>query len=37
MHIVVMGCGRVGSALALSLERLGHDVAVVDRDPTEVT
>ena len=33
MHIVVMGCGRVGSALALSLERLGHEVAVVDRDP----
>src|ERR1700710_1636827 len=28
-----MGCGRVGSALALSLERLGHEVAVVDRDP----
>ncbi|MFC5139419.1 potassium channel family protein [Actinomycetospora rhizophila] len=33
MHIVVMGCGRVGSSLALALERLGHDVAVVDRDP----
>lgn len=33
MHIVVMGCGRVGSALALSLERLGHEVAVIDRDP----
>ena len=33
MHIVVMGCGRVGSALALSLERLGHGVAVIDRDP----
>lgn len=33
MHIVVMGCGRVGSALALSLERLGHEVSVVDRDP----
>lgn len=33
LHIVVMGCGRVGSALALSLERLGHEVAVVDRDP----
>jgi trk system potassium uptake protein TrkA len=33
VHIVVMGCGRVGSALALSLERLGHEVAVVDRDP----
>lgn len=29
-----MGCGRVGSALALALEKQGHDVAVVDRDPT---
>lgn len=25
-----MGCGRVGSTLALSLERQGHDVAVID-------
>ena len=28
-----MGCGRVGSALARSLEKLGHTVAVIDRDP----
>ncbi len=27
-----MGCGRVGSSLARSLERNGHDVAVVDQD-----
>ncbi len=27
-----MGCGRVGSTLALSLERQGHDVAVVDQE-----
>ncbi|MGH3794377.1 MAG: potassium channel family protein [Pseudonocardiaceae bacterium] len=32
MHVVIMGCGRVGSGLALALERLGHDVAVIDRD-----
>lgn len=32
MHVVIMGCGRVGSGLAIALERLGHDVAVVDRD-----
>ena len=32
MHVVIMGCGRVGSALAGSLERLGHDVAMIDRD-----
>lgn len=27
-----MGCGRVGSTLALSLESQGHDVAVIDRE-----
>jgi trk system potassium uptake protein TrkA len=30
VHIVIMGCGRVGSTLALSLESRGHSVAVVD-------
>jgi trk system potassium uptake protein TrkA len=34
VHFVIMGCGRVGSLLALSLEKLGHDVAVVDQDQT---
>src|SRR4051794_8617663 len=32
VHVVVVGCGRVGSELAVSLERLGHTVAVVDKD-----
>lgn len=30
MHIVIMGCGRVGSSLARSLEKRGHSVAVID-------
>ncbi|MGX7679853.1 potassium channel family protein [Jatrophihabitans sp. DSM 45814] len=34
MHIVVMGCGRVGSTLAHHLQRLEHSVAVIDQDPT---
>lgn len=34
MHIVIMGCGRVGSALAQTLEQQGHTVAVIDHDPT---
>ena len=33
MHFVIMGCGRVGASLARSLERMGHDVAVVDQNP----
>ena len=33
MHIVVLGCGRVGSLLAKELDELGHSVAVIDQDP----
>jgi len=29
-----MGCGRVGASLADSLSRIGHDVAIIDRDST---
>jgi trk system potassium uptake protein TrkA len=32
VYVIVMGCGRVGSALGASLERLGHEVAVIDKD-----
>ncbi len=31
MHVVVVGCGRVGSSLARILEDGGHTVAVVDK------
>ncbi|MDX6322443.1 MAG: trk/ktr system potassium uptake protein [Propionibacteriaceae bacterium] len=30
VHIVIMGCGRVGSSLARGLEKRGHTVAVID-------
>jgi len=30
VHVVIMGCGRVGSTLAQSLENRGHTVAVID-------
>jgi trk system potassium uptake protein len=33
VHVVVMGCGRVGSAIARRLEGVGHSVAVIDQDP----
>jgi trk system potassium uptake protein TrkA len=31
VHVVVIGCGRVGSELAGALEQAGHTVAVVDK------
>lgn len=33
MHVVIAGCGRVGSELATNLERLGHSVAIIDKTP----
>lgn len=33
MRVVIMGCGRVGSSLAATLGRLGHEVTVVDQNP----
>ncbi|MGA7987001.1 MAG: TrkA family potassium uptake protein [Candidatus Dormiibacterota bacterium] len=32
MHIVIVGCGRVGSGLARALEAEGHSVAIIDRN-----
>ena len=32
VHFVIMGCGRVGAALARTLGRGGHDVSVIDSD-----
>lgn len=31
MKLIIVGCGRLGSALALSTARAGHEVTVVDR------
>lgn len=33
MRIVIAGCGRVGSDLALTLAEEGHDVSVIDNRP----
>jgi trk system potassium uptake protein TrkA len=33
VHIVIMGCGRVGSTLAEALDTAGHSVSVIDADP----
>jgi trk system potassium uptake protein TrkA len=34
MRIIIIGCGRMGAGLALTMSQRGHAVAVVDRDPT---
>ena len=33
MHIIIMGCGRVGSGLADRLDAEGHSVCVIDKNP----
>jgi len=33
MHIVIMGCGRVGAGLAERLDAEGHSVCVIDKNP----
>ncbi len=32
MHVIVVGCGRLGSELAIELDRTGHSVAVIDKN-----
>src|ERR1019366_5084753 len=31
VHVVVVGCGRVGSGLAVGLAQQGHSVAILDK------
>ena len=33
MNIMIIGCGRVGSQLALLLSQEGHNVTIIDKDP----
>ena len=32
MHVIVVGCGRVGSELAVALEAGGHSVSIIDKN-----
>lgn len=34
MKVVIAGCGRVGAMLATKFSMDGHDVAVIDKDPS---
>src|SRR3954453_17745555 len=31
MHVIVVGCGRVGSELATTLDKAGHSVSIIDK------
>jgi trk system potassium uptake protein TrkA len=33
MFVLIVGCGRVGSAIARRMQKLGHDVSVLDENP----
>lgn len=33
MNVLVIGCGKVGARLASVLDKVGHDVCIVDRAP----
>ena len=33
VHVVIMGCGRVGSTLAAELEQRSHSVSIIDANP----
>jgi trk system potassium uptake protein TrkA len=33
MNFVVLGCGRVGARLAITLDSMGHKVSVIDQNP----
>jgi len=35
MRVVIMGCGRVGSTLAATLDQSGHQVTILDLDSTQ--
>ncbi|MBN1570916.1 MAG: NAD-binding protein [Acidobacteria bacterium] len=34
MRVVILGCGRVGSTMALMLDSEGHDVSIIDMEPS---
>ncbi|HZV53274.1 MAG TPA: TrkA family potassium uptake protein [Candidatus Dormibacteraeota bacterium] len=33
MKTLIVGCGRIGARLAQALDREGHEVTIIDRDP----
>ena len=35
MNILVIGCDQVGASLIRDLERIGHDISLIERDPEQ--
>lgn len=33
MRVVILGCGRVGSTIATTMSREGHEVTIIDQNP----
>lgn len=36
MNILVIGCDQVGAALVRDLERIGHEISLVEKDPEQL-
>ena len=36
MNILVIGCDQVGAALVRDLERIGHDISIIERDSEQL-
>ena len=35
LKLVIVGCGRVGSQIAADMDRTGHQVIIIDKDPNQ--
>src|SRR5882762_56191 len=33
LKLLIIGCGRVGSQIAANMDKAGHEVVIIDRDP----
>ena len=36
MNMLVIGCDQVGASLIRDLERIGHDISLIERDPEQL-
>jgi trk system potassium uptake protein len=35
LKLLIVGCGRVGSQIAADMDRFGHQVVIIDKDPNQ--